>query len=293
MSSLSPCGCGSPLTINTQVPGPTGAGGALPITTTASFIIPAVGATVTIAVISSSGFEVNQNVFVGGANFLVTAIPGGGVSVTLKTLGFSGDAAVGATVASGSVVEAGTGNITIAPTASNILPVAALVGTSPITDNTGGTIGTSFPAAGVGYQTLTFSHTFIGGTTAVTNLNAYTFGYRFKILSWSWVSSVLLVGGGGSRVFNMLINATQVGTVPSTVTVVVGSGAVGTIIAGTAVSGAQTGGQSDTFSIQVANGGTAFSAGSGYFLVQVQNLDTVNALSTVTGLTNTILNAIS
>src|SRR5262245_43055652 len=61
------------------------------------------------------------------------------------------------------------------------------------TDSTTGAVGTTL-AAGTGCYTLSFPHTFIGGTSAVEPVTNLVLGHKFKILSWQAVSSVLLVG---------------------------------------------------------------------------------------------------
>lgn len=79
-------------------------------TTTASFVIPAVGDSVTIDVTDTSWMAVDGNVWIGGANWLLTGI-NSLTSITIKNLGVSGDTAVGATVASGAIVLPGLGNL--------------------------------------------------------------------------------------------------------------------------------------------------------------------------------------
>ncbi len=150
-----------------------------------------------------------------------------------------------------------------------------------LTDSTTGDTAASAAAAGFGVQEWRFSHTFIAGTSAVEPVTAWTPGYKFKILSWSAVVDVLLVGAGGSRVFNMEIGTTDVGTSPSTLTLAEANATLGTVVAGTAVAGANTGSSTDTFSIELANGGTAFSAGKVNFIIKVQNMDTADAFSTL------------
>lgn len=150
-----------------------------------------------------------------------------------------------------------------------------------LTDSSTGSDAVSAIAAGFGVQEWRFSHTFIGGTSAVEPVTAWTPGYKFKILSWSAVVDVLLVGAGGSRVFNMEIGTTDVGSTPSTLTLAEANATLGTVVAGTAVSGANTGTSTDTFSIELANGGTAFSAGKISIIVKVQNMDTADAMATL------------
>lgn len=154
-------------------------------------------------------------------------------------------------------------------------------GTTTFTDNTTGTAGTTL-AAGAGCFTLTIPCTFPAGTSAGDVITNYVLGYKFKILAWSFTTDVPGVGAGASRVFNMEIGTTDVGTVPSTITCTEASTSdIGEQTAGTAVSGANTGASTDSFSIEVANGGTAFTAGSGFFTVKIQNLDTADAIASL------------
>jgi len=150
-----------------------------------------------------------------------------------------------------------------------------------ITDNTTGTAG-STAAAGVGVFNLVIPITMDAGTSAGEVITAITPGHKFKILGWSFVTSVAGVGSGASRAYNMEIGTTDVGTSPSVLTLTEASTAtVGSLTAGAAVSGANTGTAADTFSIEVASGGTAFSAGSGAFIVRVQNMDTADAIASL------------
>lgn len=148
-----------------------------------------------------------------------------------------------------------------------------------ITDNTTGATTATF-AAGFGVTTLTFPFTFITSTSAIDVVTNHTLGYKFKVLSWAWVDGgTALVGGSGSRVANMEIGSVDVGTSASTCTVVQASTAQGRRISGTTVTGANTGSASDTFSIEIATGGTDITAGNGSFYVTVQNMDTADAVA--------------
>lgn len=150
-----------------------------------------------------------------------------------------------------------------------------------LTDNVGGTPSNTL-AAGAGVTTVSIPVVLpIGGTTAVDQLTAYTPGYKFKILGWHYVEAVATTGTNSSRVYNMEIGTTDVGTVPSTLTITTASAAVGRVIAGTAVSGANTGTASDTISIEVAASGTTHDAGSGAFVIRIQNMDTADAISSL------------
>lgn len=157
-----------------------------------------------------------------------------------------------------------------------------------LTDNSTGSAGDTI-AAGVGIYELTIPVTLpTGGTTAVDQLTTFTPGHKFKILAWSYVEAVATTGTTSSRVYNMEIGTTDVGTVPSTVTITTASAAVGRVIAGTAVSGANTGTSADTISIEVAASGTTHDAGSGAFVIRVQNMDTADAVASLAAKINTL-----
>lgn len=215
------------------------------------------------------------------ANFIVISVDSA-TAITGRFLGLVGDSASG-TMASGALVMPGLGNYTVP---------YDLDGMASITDNSTGS-ATSTIAAGVGIEYLKFPHTFIGGTSAVEPVTNFTVGFKFKILSWVFVTEVLLVGAAGSRVANMEINSTDVGTVPSTVTIPIANAAVGTVTAGSAVSGTNTTGTAtDTFSIEIQSGGTQFTAGSGTFIVTVQNMDTADAIASLAAKINTLRTAL-
>lgn len=148
-----------------------------------------------------------------------------------------------------------------------------------VTDNGTGTDGGAV-AAGVGVYVLTFPFEWVTGTGALDVVTAFVIGHKFKILSWSWIDSgTVLVGASGARTANMEIGSTDVGTSPSTIAVVQAGTAPGRKIDGSAVSGADTGSASATFSIELANSGTNITAGNGSFAVKVQNMDTADAFA--------------
>lgn len=150
-----------------------------------------------------------------------------------------------------------------------------------LTDSTTGTAAAAL-AAGTGVYELTIPVTLpTGGTSAVDQLTTLTLGHKFKILAWHYVEAVAATGASGSRVYNMEIGTTDVGTTPSTLTITTSGAAVGRVINGTAVSGANTGTASDTISIEVASGGTTHDAGSGAFVIRIQNMDTADSVASL------------
>ena len=151
-----------------------------------------------------------------------------------------------------------------------------------LTDSSTGDTAASAIAAGFGVYQVSFPVTLpVGGTTAVDQVTAYTPGHKFKILKWAYHEAVATTGTNSSRPYNMEIGTTDVGTVASTVTITTASAAVGRIIAGTTVTGANTGTSTDTISIEVAASGTTHDAGSGAFVVTIQNMDSCDGLATL------------
>lgn len=152
------------------------------------------------------------------------------------------------------------------------------------TDSTGGAT-TAAAAAGVGQVTLTLpapanlSTLSTGGVDVVTGL---IIPFKFKVISWEFMTTVAGTGSGASLVFNLEIGTVDVGTVASTCTVTLaGTDTIGKRTAATAVSGANTGAAGAALSLEVAGGGTAFTAGSGYFMVTIQNMDTADAFTAI------------
>lgn len=166
----SPC-CATPSTIS--VPGISGAS-AISLTT-ADFVVPGVGADVTVPVTTTSWMVDFQNVYVGAGNFLIISSNSGASTVTLRYLGYDGDVPIGDTIASGSIVASGIGNWVVpvsianggtgaqtaaAARASLGLGAAALLAV-PIPIASGGTAGTTKALAqsGLGLgQTITSAY---------------------------------------------------------------------------------------------------------------------------------------
>jgi len=240
---------------------------------------------ITITVLDESPYVVGMNVAIedakaGGAlpgYFTVTAVAANQLTLTYQNIAANADAS---SIATGKLVT-----VVGPPYTPGTLPTA-------ITDASGATASNGI-ALGIGITQLFFPHTFIGGTAAVEPVTNLVLGYAFKILSWTFVTEVLLAGAAGSRVANMEIGTTDVGTVVSTCTIPIANAAVGTLTAGTAVSGAQTGTAASTFSIEIANGGTLFSAGSGTFVVTIQNLDTADAIASLSDHVNDLIVALT
>jgi len=151
------------------------------------------------------------------------------------------------------------------------------------TDSTGGT-GSDTLAAGVGISQIAFDLNLAAGPPAGTSagdvVTAFVPGFKFKLLALDFITSVAGVGSSASQVFNLEIGTTNV--TAGTLTLTEASTAtVGALTAGAAITGANTGTASDTFSVEMAASGTAFTAGAGTLLVTIQNMDTADAFASI------------
>jgi len=140
------------------------------------------------------------------------------------------------------------------------LAFAGLIGFQP-TDITGG----------AGKTTVTFFFNLadiVGNGDVLTN---YTPGYAFKILAVDFAVCRAVTTAARRADLNLEIGTTNVTGGVVSITSAAATPA-GTIIAGTAVTAANTGSASDTISIEASNV-TAHAEGSGWLLIRVQNLD--------------------
>jgi len=154
-SCLPACGTTA---VTTDIPG--SAGQSAYTTTTANFTVPAIAATVVVAVANSDWMAVGQPVFasdgVDWGHFEVSAI-NSAISVTLEFLGQTNDASPGAVIGSGAKVVAGGTQQNIADplaigdggTGQITAPLAldALLSSAPLPIANGGTAGATKSAA--------------------------------------------------------------------------------------------------------------------------------------------------
>jgi hypothetical protein len=129
-------------------------------------------------------------------------------------------------------------------------------------------------------------------TTAAADLmTAYTPGYAFELLSLEWVTTTLGTGASASQVINLEIGTTNV-TGGVLTLLLADTDTLGKKTAATAITAANTGTAADTISIEVAASGTVFTAGAGYFLLKLRNMDTVNAIASLAAKVNLITAAL-
>lgn len=150
--------------------------------------------------------------------------------------------------------------------------------TLPLTDNSTGTASTTL-AAGVGVTTLAFFFNLaeIAGNGDV--LTTYTPGYKFKILSVDFAVCKAVTTAAKRADLNIEIGTTDLTGGVVSITSAAATPA-GVVIAGSAVTAANTGSSSATISVEASNV-TAHAEGSGWLLVKIQNMDTADAVASL------------
>lgn len=162
-----------------------------------------------------------------------------------------------------------------------------------LTDSTGGTAGTTL-AAGVGVTPVTIPLTSLAtglSTSAIDLLTGYTPGFRFRIVSLEFVTTVAGTGASASQTFNLEIGTTNVTGGVLTLTLA-SQAAIGAITAATPITANNIGSSTDAISLEMAAGGTVFTAGAGYFIMELQNLDTADAVASSASLLGAIRSAL-
>lgn len=248
-------------------------------TTTANFVVPSVGANVTVSVANSSWMVIGQNVVVQApANFIVISKPNA-ASVTLQFLHYGGDVAVGATINSGAQV--GPAGITAPLSAS--LPTA-------LTDNSTGTASNTI-AAGSGVFTLAIPIVLVQITGAGDVLTTYTPGFRFKILSVDARVTQVATTISKAVSLNFEINTTDLtgGVVALTSA---NCTPLGAAIAGSSVTANNVGTATDSFSVE-SSSVTAFAEGAVVLLVRIQNMDTADAIASLADHVNDLITSLT
>lgn len=187
------------------------------------------------------------------------------VTITNKT---------GATLPVGTTIQVG---LSYAGEEGAFITAAAL---ASLTDSTTGTASDTL-AATVGVNTIAIPVQLAAMTTSAADLmSAYTPGYAFELLSVEFITTTLGTGAGASQVLNLEIGTTNV-TGGALTLLLADTDTLGKKKAATAITAANTGSASDTISLEVAAGGTVFTAGAGFILLKLRNMDTVNAIASL------------
>ncbi len=148
-----------------------------------------------------------------------------------------------------------------------------------LTDSTTGSTATTTAAAGFGIETITIPLTSLAtglSTSAIDLLTTYTLGYKFKLLAFDFVTTIVGAGTNASQTFNLAIGSTAT-TGGSLNATLASTNTIGKITNASSITALNTGTASDTLSIKMAVSGTVFTSGSGYFVIKVQNMDTADA----------------
>ena len=158
-----------------------------------------------------------------------------------------------------------------------------------ITDSTTGTVADTF-AAGVGVETIIIPVPLLATLADGDILTTYTPGYKFKLLSISFAVHTAVTTASKASSLNI-----EIGTTNTTGGVVALTSAnctpIGVLVAGSAITAANTGGASDTISIEAAST-TTFIEGGGYILIKLQNMDTADAFASLADKWNEVRTAL-
>jgi len=284
-TSCSPC-CAT--TVTTNVPGDAGQNAYT--TLTANLTVPAIGATVVATVGSTAWMAVGQQIL-----FLSDTVDYGHFSVqsisdsthaTLVFSGYIGDASPGAVIGSGgAVVPSGTQPSTLTTTALKALNATLLAGIAAMTAAATDTVVSNAIAAGVGIHYLTF-YAKLSEVTAAATVGAFTPGYRFKILSLTWLGLQAGTGAGATITFTPTISGVGL-TGGGTLVPTLANATAGSVVAGATITGANIGTSAQTFAI-TASTITAFTNGTGSILVKVQNMEEADAFASLVSKINAI-----
>lgn len=142
-----------------------------------------------------------------------------------------------------------------------------------LTDSTGGSTADATLAATAGISTLSIPIQLASMTTSAADLvTEIVPGYKFKLLSVDFVTTTVSTGSGASQTINLEIGTTNVtgGVVNPTLA---STNTLGKVTSGTAITAANTGSATDVLSVEVAASGTVFTAGNGFLIVRIQNMD--------------------
>lgn len=278
MSAVNNCDCACPTPEVVAIPGVEGAAGTAGADafteTIAEFTIPAKGDDVIIQVESNASIAEDSVIFVEFAGWFSVSAVSGDTFITAVYLDIAANVNAGNGIFAGALVTPSGPPFEITP------PTA-------LTDNTGATVSNTI-AAGVGITTLAFyiEATAIADGDLLTN---YVPGYAFKILKFDARCAVPVTTGAKASTLNLEIVSTDL---TGGVIQLSGAYAQGASQGGSAVTGNNTGAATDSFSIEAAST-TTFIEGEFWLLIEIQNLDTANAVASLAGKTNEIITALS
>lgn len=136
----------------------------------------------------------------------------------------------------------------------------------------GSTAGAVLAPAGVYTHTIPLPNLAAMTTAAADLTTGWIPGHRGKILSIQFFTTTLGTGSGASMVLNLEIGTTDLTGGVLTLTLATTT-PLGLRIAGTAITALNEFTATDAISLEVAASGTVFTAGAGYVVLKIQNLD--------------------
>ena len=273
--------CDETQTIN--VPG--SAGSNAYTTTTGAVTVAAAGNTTTVNVGSTAWMAIGQKVFVSDGTKMVTfevQSIGGSTSFVGEFMGYVDDSASG-TIASGAAVVPSGAQSTFTTTALKALNATLLTGIGSFTDNTTGSSSDTL-AAGVGVQSLAF---FVNlAQITATTIMSFTPGFAFKVLAIQFSSEIAVTTAAKAATITPYINGVST-TGGALALTSANCTPKGTTVTGSTITAGNTGTSAQTLAL-VASTVTAFSEGSGWIILRVQNMDSANATASLAAKINTI-----
>lgn len=115
-------------------------------------------------------------------------------------------------------------------------------------------------------------------TAAIDLMTDYTAAFDGEVIGFEWHPTIAGTGSGASQVFNIEIGTTNLTGGVLTLTLA-NQGTVGVITSATAITGNNRFKAGDVLSIEMAAGGTVFTAGAGYFVIKCRRTDGGSASS--------------
>jgi hypothetical protein len=108
------------------------------------------------------------------------------------------------------------------------------------------------------------------GTGAADLVTAFTPGFRGRVEAWQYVTTVVGTGSSASRTPQLKIGSTLITGTDQVALALADTAAVGQVKTLGAPTGVQDFTATDTITAQIASGGTAFTAGSGYLILRLR-----------------------
>lgn len=154
--------------------------------------------------------------------------------------------------------------------------IAVVTNTQALTDSTTGAAGTTL-AAGVGMYTVSLKVA-LATLTDADIVTDYIVGHKFKLIKMDFAVDTAVTTAAKASTLDIEIGAVAV-TGGDVALTSANATPKGVVVAGTAISGANTGAAGATITI-LASATTTFIEGDGWITLQIQNMDAADAFAT-------------